>query len=320
VDFEGTAAMLDVQEINDIETLGHYRHVWRQLVDETADATFFHTLQWLEVYWKHYGAGQRLRVLIVAQDGLPLGILPMVVRRERRKIGAVSILTYPLDDWGSFFGPLGPCPDATLRAGLEYFARAERDWDLLDVRWVGDGPAARAETEAALAAAELPASCSVRATTALIDLPTTWDAYFSALPNKWRANFRRWCRRLNERGELSLLRYRPAGEATDEGDPRWDLYDACEEIARRSWQGSSTTGTTISHDEVRPFLRDAHAAGAKSGHVEINLLKMGETPIAYAYNYHRQGRVYGLRVGYDPEASRDGAGNVLYGLAIRDSI
>ena len=115
------------------------------------------------------------------------------------------------------------------------------------------------------------------------------------------------------------MRYRPLGRPHDDGSPRWDLYDACEEIARRSWQGAATDGTTLSHDGVRGFLREAHEAAAAAGAVDLNLLLIDGVPAAFLYNYHYRGYVNGLRRGYDAQRSRDGAGNVLLAYALRDS-
>ena len=109
------------------------------------------------------------------------------------------------------------------------------------------------------------------------------------------------------------------GRPHDDGSPRWDLYDACEEIARRSWQGAATDGTTLSHDAVRGFLREAHEAAAAAGAVDLNLLLIDGVPTAFLYNYHYRGYVNGLRRGYDAQRSRDGAGNVLLAYALRDS-
>lgn len=312
--------MYDVREINTFDALEESRPLWQSLLAETADATFFHSLDWLQVYWKHYGASQRLRTLVVYHQGEPLGILPMVVRRERRKIGMISVLTYPLDDWGSWYSPLGPCPQETLTAGIRHFLETRRDWDVFDLRWVPEHFDTHQQTQAALAATHLPTMHDVRSVSALIDLNTTWEILLQSFTPKWRNNFKRWQRRLSEQGELKLLRYRPAGSAVGDDDPRWDLYDTCEAIARRSWQGSSTDGTTLSSESIRPFLRDLHQTAARTGNVEINLLMAGQTPLAYAYNYHHWGRIYGLRIGYDPQAARAGAGNVLYAFAIRDSI
>ena len=111
-------AMTRIIEINDLDSLAGYRLLWNMLLRQTPGASFFHSLDWLETYWQHFGHDQRLRVLVVYAAGEPLGILPLVVRNEPMRLGSVRVLTYPLHDWGSFYGPIGPNPTATLIAGL----------------------------------------------------------------------------------------------------------------------------------------------------------------------------------------------------------
>ena len=66
--------MIHVEEINELDQLAGRRLLWNALLPQTRGATFFHSLDWLEVYWQHFGAGQRLRTLVVSADGRPLGI------------------------------------------------------------------------------------------------------------------------------------------------------------------------------------------------------------------------------------------------------
>ena len=311
--------MINVREINDVGELIEYRSVWEALLAETGDATFFQSLDWLNVYWRHYGSNQKLRVLIVFAGTEPVGILPLVVRKERTKVGRVRFLTYPLDYWGSFYGPIGPLPEETLDAGLAHVLRTRRDWDALEPRWVGGGAEPCLRTENAMRSLGLQARQTTIDHTAIITLEGTWEEYLASHTSKWRNNYRRWNRRLGERGEATYSRYRPGGEARGEGDPRWDLWEACLSIARASWQGSSEDGTTLSHPAVEPFLRDVHAVAAKAGALDLNLLLIDREPVAFAYNYHYRGHVYGLRVGYDPATAPDGAGNALYGRIIEDS-
>jgi len=311
--------MLHVEEVNSVTELADRRLVWDALLPQTRDATFFQSLAWLTVYWKHYGAEQRLRALFVYDGREPVGILPLVVRREPTKLGAVPVLTYPLHDWGSFFGPIGPNPTATLLAALKHIHATRRDWDLLELRWVdlagGDqGRTAQAMEQVGYRAAQQP-----WAVTALADLGGTWDAYWADRGKKWRHNVCRLQRRLEEVGQIRHVRYRPAGSVYDDGDPRFDLYDASVEVARKSWQGSSTTGTTLSHASVAEFLRETHAAAAHAGAVDMNLLYLGDRPIAFVYNYFYNRRIYGLRMGYDPEFEQQGPGTVLQRLIIEDS-
>jgi CelD/BcsL family acetyltransferase involved in cellulose biosynthesis len=311
--------MSEVLEINGIDALEPYRPAWQALLDQTAAGSFFQSLEWLEVYWRHFGEGQKLRVLIVAAAGRPAGILPLAVVPERTRLGQVRTLTYPLHNWGSFYGPIGPDPKATLAAGLEHVCRTPADWDLLELRWAGEASSEQGHSAAAMKAAGLQACRTVWDRTAVIDLGGSWDDYLAARSSKWRNNLLRAQRRLAERGEVRYLRYRPRGQQHGDGDPRWDLYDACRQVASRSWQGGSQSGTTLTHPGVSSFFRDAHAAAARSGMLDLHLLWLDDRPLAFAYNYQCGGMIYGLRAGYDADISREGAGHVLFLHAIRDS-
>jgi len=311
--------MTDVREINGLDELAQLRQPWQALLERTPWASFFLTLDWLEIYWRHFGQGQKLRVLVVSNDNEPTGILPLVVAPERTRIGRMRMLTYPLHDWGSFYGPIGPDPRETLAAGLQYLGATRRDWDAIELRWCGGAASDLGETGAAMRAAGLQACRTVWDRTAVVDLNEGWEAYLAQRPQKWRHNLRRLERRIAGRGQLDYVRYRPRGQSHGDADPRWDLYDTCEELARRSWQGSSTTGTTLCHDSVRAYLRETHQAGARLGAVDLNLLLLDGRPLAYLYGYHWQGTGYALRMGYDPEAADEGPGTLLFARLLQDS-
>jgi CelD/BcsL family acetyltransferase involved in cellulose biosynthesis len=311
--------MLRVREINDVEELAGYRPDWDALLRRTEGATFFQSLAWLEVFWRHFGREQTLRVLVVSDAGTTVGILPLVVSSEATRLGPFRVLTYPLHDWGTFYGPIGPQPAATLLAGLKHVAETTRDWELLDLRWVDRDGADRRETEEVMRAAGFPPSEQGWARAAVIRMDCGWDDYWQSRPRKWRENAWRDRRRIGATGRATYLRYRPEGEAAGDADPRWDLYDACLRIAAASWQGSAGNGTTLSHDAVKEYLRDTHLAAVRSAAVDMNLLAIDGVPVAFAYNYRFAGSLYGLRMGYDPKTAPPGAGAYLERAMIEDS-
>jgi CelD/BcsL family acetyltransferase involved in cellulose biosynthesis len=308
-----------VLEINDIDRLADMQHQWGGLLSQTAGASFFQSLHWLEVYWRHFGHDQLLRVLVVMDEDRPTGILPLVVRREHSRVGQIRVLTFPLHDWGSFYGPIGPNPGPTLAAGLEHIRRTQRDWDILELRWQGALGFDPVQSQAIMHAAGLQAYVTVWDHTAVVDLSGTWQSYWSARKSPWLRRFRNAESKLTKQGSLSYVRYRPLGSEHNDDSPRWDLYDACENIARRSWQGAATDGTTLSHECVRGFLHDVHETAVAAGAVDLNLLLIDDVPTAFIYNYHYRGYVSGLRRGYDAQCSRHGVGNVLLAYSLRDS-
>jgi CelD/BcsL family acetyltransferase involved in cellulose biosynthesis len=341
--------MIRVTEINSPKELANLRAVWNDLFAATAGATFFQSHTWLETYWQYYGYSvnarnndstlseatdpkneprespspsvrpNRLRVLLVEVDGEPIGILPLVVSTETYRVGPMRVLGYPLAGWGSFYGPIGPHPAATLLAGLQHIRATPRDWDLLDLRWIDGGEIDHGHTPQALQSAGFNFQSQIWHHSAQVELHSGWDNYWASRKPTWRSNVRRCERLLNRCGTLKYLRYRPRGASQGDDNPRWDLYDTCVELARRSWQGDSTTGTTLSHPAVRQYLRASHQSAVTAGAVDINLLLLDDRPIAFTYNYHDRGLVDGLRNGYDPAAVHEGAGTVLMAKMIEDS-
>jgi len=309
--------MGEVRQLDRLDELEPLRPAWDRLLKQTPGATFFQSFDWLSALWRHFGREQRFRVLVVFDRGEVEGIVPLVVRCEQSRVGAVRVLTYPLDNWGSFYGPISSEPAATLAAALAWLRRRRRDWDVIELRWVGmPGTNYRIEGDA-LREAGFQAYRTIWDWTAVVDIQGTWQSYHDSRSRLWRRNLRAARRRLEKQGRLQIVRYRPAGRQAGEDNPRWDLYDACEQVARNSWQAAAPNGTTLCDQSVRQFLRELHQAAAAAGAVDLNLLVLDERPLAFAYNYVSRGYVYGLRVGYDAAAARDGPGALLLAEVVR---
>jgi CelD/BcsL family acetyltransferase involved in cellulose biosynthesis len=308
-----------VLEINDIRELEPYRAVWHNRLRCTEGVSFFQTLEWLEIYWKHYGHGKKLRVLLVMEENQVQGIMPLVVQKDKTWVGPIRFLTYPLSAWGSFYGPIGRDTQRILEAGLNHIRRTPKDWDVIELRYVDAEGVDGGATERAMKALGLKVYRTTQGVAPLIDMQGSWDDYVAARSRNWRKSFRYWERKLKQQGEVQFVRYRPRGEAHADSDPRWDLYDTCVAISEKSWQSASPDGTTLCHAEIRDFLREVHAVAARLGAVDMELLLLNGTPLAFGYNYIWDRRLIGLRVGYDPGISRtSGAGSLLKAYIVQD--
>jgi CelD/BcsL family acetyltransferase involved in cellulose biosynthesis len=310
--------MIEVREIQEIESLSEFRLAWHTLLEQSPGATFFHSLDWLECYWKHFSAGQQLRILLVTDDGQLIGVMPLVVRAELTRVGRLRILTYPLHDWATFFGPIGPNPSATLVAGLRHVRQTPRDWDILDLRWIDADGTDLGRTERAMAQTGFRPCMQKWNRASLVELPDSWESYWGARENKFRRNVDRLERRIAGEAKVELVRYRPQPASGGDVDPRWDLYDACVGLAGRSWQGLDGDRTNLCHSEVSGFLRDAHSAAARLHAVDLNLLRVNDELAAFMYNYRWHGAVHGLRRGYDPKFRHLKVGLVLQKMMLED--
>ena len=327
--------MIDIQELHSIDALNDLAPVWNELHNKTSGASFFQTLPWLETYNRYFGKGKSWHIFVLSENEKPFTIVPLLVKKEHFSAGTARVLTYPLDDWGSFYGPIGERPQLAIATVLEHLKKAPRDWDILDLRWVapylsssdeeineGKHSSGAAITEGAFQKAGYKYRRHLCKQTAVIDTTGTWEDYLASRRGKFRSELRRSIRRTEALGNIEFERFRPEAfcdSAAVKFDPHWEDYDACVALAESSWQGGSTDGTTLSHKSVSEFLRECHGHAAKLGMLDMNLLRINGELAAFAYNYHHKGYVYGLRVGYNPAFAKTGVGKVLWARSFEDS-
>jgi CelD/BcsL family acetyltransferase involved in cellulose biosynthesis len=256
---------------------------------------------------------------VVERDGEPTGIVPLCVRTERRKLGQLRVLTYPLDDWGTFYGPIGASPEASFRAAIQQVAATPRDWDVIDLRWVDQAAPDFMAIGEALRSAGLRFICRPRMEVRLLRINGDWEAYVKARSRNWRQKMRRDLEGIEKKGgKVDYLRYRPAA---GEGSQREhdNIYDLCEAVSKNSWQAAADSQSTLCCPRVRDVLRRLHHAAAAQGMLDANILTAGGRPVAFNYNYVADGRVYGLRAGFDQTVGLDNCGKVLLYKMLEDS-
>lgn len=312
------ARMVEIVEVNDIEELSQYRLLWNSMFAGTPNATFFLTYDWLDTYWRHFGNDQKLRVLIVYSAGEPLGILPLCVRTEPYRLSKVRVLTYPLDNWSTWYGPIGPNPAATMLAAMQHLRRTPRDWDMMELRWVADEGTQGGKSARAMRAAGMFSEKQEYQRTSLIDLPATWDEYLANKSPSLRQHFCRMLRETLDSGRAQYIRHRPLPASEGDGDPGWDLYARFESVAEASWQSHVVNGNMTTRVCVRDYLHAAHGVAARLGMLDVQVLSVDGRPAAFLYGYHCRGNVTALRAGFDTSNDNE-IGMALMLQSIQDS-
>ena len=223
---------------------------------------------------------------LVYGGGEPIGIVPLCVRREAYRVGQVRVLTYPLDNWSTWYGPIGPNPATTMMAAMQHFRRSPRDWDMMELRWVADDGVQGGRTARAMRVANMLSEKREYEVTSLVDLPGTWDEYLARKSPSARRHFRRIMRTLSADERVEYIRHRPLRPAKAKAI----RAGICMPCANRSrWPVGSRSvdhGNTLTHDRVREYFHATHAAAARVGMVDMNVLLADGQPAAFLYGYH----------------------------------
>jgi CelD/BcsL family acetyltransferase involved in cellulose biosynthesis len=168
-------------------------HAWNDLVMADPFGSFFHTPEYLKLWWEEFGAGQ-LAIARVLDDDLAIAACCVQVEDGTLAfLGGFDVTDY--------MGPVGE-PGIADAASKELAAalRAELDWGRADLR----GMPAGSVWFDALADAFVSQGLRVEADpqgdglTPVLHLPASFEAYLAALPSKLRHEIRRKERRLAE--------------------------------------------------------------------------------------------------------------------------
>jgi hypothetical protein len=300
--------MIHVSEINDATGLADIRLLWESLWRRTRGASYFQTLDWLTLYWQRFSGSQELKVLIVSLAGRPIGILPLVVRQTETTFGPVRVLTYPLEHWGTCYGPIGPNSAATLIAAMRHLRDNRRDWDVVDLHHVDVNRVDRGRTRNAFRAAGMNCLSRPSRTAAIVDIDPDWTTYWSERPLQTRRQYHKSERQLEQLGKLEFLRFRPAERSHGNASCHEDLFDEVMSLCRVSGTESSAE---------RAFFRETHSNAVRMAAVDLNLLQLNGRPIAAAYGYQVNGQVDIVRCGVAEKFEQD-AGRVLGARMLQD--
>jgi CelD/BcsL family acetyltransferase involved in cellulose biosynthesis len=294
--------MLTVAEVNQPDQLASFSLVWQTLWDRTPQRSFFQTRDWLECYCRHFGADRKLRVLMVLSATRPIGIVPLVIKRAATALGTLRVLTYPLDGWGPFFGPIGSDPTATLFGALKHLAETPRDWDLLDLRSVDDERVDKGRTANAFQLAGLPATQRL------------WERNLEVPVAHWSTgdqfHFRRRMKeaekQLGERGGWEFIRLRIVAP-----DP--EQATECRFLAAEARAMLVSTGMSF------PWFSDVVEAALCAGVADVCQLRVNGRLAAAAFNTVADETVQPLAIVFSPEIG-PAARTVLMGRMLFDGL
>jgi CelD/BcsL family acetyltransferase involved in cellulose biosynthesis len=305
--------MLTVSEYSDLSAVVGIRDLWRELWWKTPKASFFQSVEWFERHCRRVANMEQPRVLVVAVAGRPVGLVPWVTKTVRSRFGRMRVLTDSLANHGFFGGPLGFRPALTLQAALNH-VQSQSSWDRLELRHVE-----LQDCDDTLGANRLNQSDTHHAiedSRAIVECQGDWVRYLRSRPNEVREAYRRSEQTLAARGEIEHVRYRPEGAPLFDGAPRWELFNEIErqEIGSRARQAA---GAPTAESRDGQVLREMHDAATAIAGVDLNLLRLGGRPIAWAYNYRCDGRIE-MQYLHAAEELSSAASCVLLGRMLRD--
>lgn len=310
------SAATEVSCLDSEATFAELGMEWNRLHARARGATIFNAWLWQYQWWRVYGGGRPLRVLVARSAGEVTGILALYVGEEtafNRPVRALRLVgtggdTHPDD--------LGPVIDAdnerdTARA-LARAAVALADGDLLLVSDLDPQATFTEELELAARLAGRPLNLGRTERIAYIRLPGSWERYLASLSANRRADIRRARRRL---AANHATRFR----VWDDGARLDSATRLLADLHRRRWASAGGSEAFAS-----PQYLAFHGAIIRSsfarGWLRLYCLEIDGAMAAMLYCYRFRNLVFLMQGGFDPAWSACKPGTVLLSHAIEHAI
>jgi len=260
---------------------------WDDLVGAMRRPTPFLLHTWLVEWWRYYGEGGELSVILARRDGRLVGALPLCVLHTR----GLRMLTF-VGDRDSVLADLLLAPGEGAEVARALAERAlDLDYDLIDLYGM---PAENCVTPS-LGAEKL--HLIERAESPVLDLQGSWEETYQARTSrKGRSLHRRRRRQLTELGHVETEIARTEYELGEALEHAFELHDL-------RWDGRPD-GSGFTTDIGIRFHRSVVRAQAASDVARITTLKLDGRPIAFNYYFVFAGRMFGYRLAFDPGLSR----------------
>jgi CelD/BcsL family acetyltransferase involved in cellulose biosynthesis len=302
---------LEVCSINIIEIKSYTKFLslkeqWDAVLQKT-NHSIFATWDWLSIYWKYFGAGKRLLVLVAEDNGKIIGIAPLMYSIHKMfglRNAKIEFIGAKESDYNDFI--LLEKEDECIDLFVKYLNTLPLPWDCIDLTDIPEN------SKALPCLNGLAKNLKSQHICPYIQLPNSNTEFLNSIKGHQRKDLRRIRRRLEEKYNVEFTCYSGECSIDDEMTSFFDLH-------QKRWESQGLPGV-FSSSAIRNFHIEIAKKFFEKGWLGLYNLNVSGTPVASLYGFKYRSKYYGYLSGFDPKYFRFNVGSLLFLHAIEDCI
>jgi CelD/BcsL family acetyltransferase involved in cellulose biosynthesis len=308
--------MFSVKNIGEENELNNLKATWNNLLKQSYADSPFLTWQWLYSWWQSYGQKYDLMILTLQQDQKLIAIAPLVYRtkslgflkiREIKFLGSSGVGSDYLD-----FILMKGAENTSIDTIFGYLARNEKKWDVINLTNIPDNSKSIDHVNKACKKLGYFNIVTTSYVCPTVQLPSTWDSYFSTLSKSMRYNIRRKYSKLHRSANIQ---YEVIREARDLDEAMQDLF----RLNRLRMKAKNQRGAFLDK-KFTQFHKNIISQFFQNGFLYLSFLKANNTRISVLYNFIYNNVCYYYQSGFDPLWAKFSPGTAIFSSSIRDAI
>ncbi len=306
-----TAPAVTARVIDNYDDFLALESTWTELVGRSSITHPFLEHCWVRTWWECFGRGSRLHVVVVSEGAKAIAIAPLIVSKT-------SIFGITARRLGFFYNSHVPRGGFIVAEGARKAyeviwktIRRSAAWDFIQLCQLTEDSEALQYIRELAHHDVLPAGLWKSGASPRVHLNRTWDEYHQTLPSKHRSNLRNRFKRLEQAGPVEL-------DTVTGGGRREDALREGFALESAAWKGANGTAI-LNNESVARFYELFSKRAAEHGWLRLNFLRAAGRPVAFDYSLEYGGRIFLLKLGYDPCFSPYSPSNLLLGTTLKEA-
>lgn len=283
------------------------KDTWNDILVKSKDNDVFSTWEWLSSWWRHFGEGRKLRILLIHNNNKIVAIVPLMWSKyDILRFGSLTKIEFigsPQSDYNNFI--LIEREMECLKLFLNYLNEQYNDWNCLELSDISESTLSMKLLRKMPSEELLGGQLQERVTflCPYMNLPGSTEIFISKLSGNMRRNLRRRMRKLSEK-------YRVEVKTHNNFDSIEEAMNAFYNLHQKRWKTQGFLGV-FSEKKLRDFHLDVARRFAEKGWLSLYFLTANDEPIAAIYSFDYKQKKYEYLTGFDPEYSRYGVANLM---------
>jgi len=281
---------LTVRRVSTWPEFEELQEPWRHLAEAADQRSPFLSHEWFACCWRACAPAARPEVLVVADGGEPVALVPLMGWAERTcglPIRALGLLEAPDTRFADLVAA-APLP-AVVEAVLEHL-RPRRDWHVLRLRKLRPGSPTLKALEGALAG-RFTSHHGAPVSSPYLETSGDWSTFYRATSQRFKKTARNIRNRLERAGRVTIEEHRAV-------DPASALFAELLELAGRSWKADRQL-TIATMPGMPEFFTELTRRASERGWLSLWILRLDGRAVAMEYQVVDGGTVHALRADFD---------------------
>jgi CelD/BcsL family acetyltransferase involved in cellulose biosynthesis len=307
---------LTVRVVIDTKEFQSLEDIWHSLLQRCGqDSSIFLTHERLSTWWRHFGEGKSLNILIIERGQEVIGIIPLVKTRYRLGFIKLEVLETLAASNCNYIGlASAQNRDEVINTLLMYLEKELTRGSLI-LKLIAipeDSQFLHAlRRKSVVFSKSLFFQEEVTTLAPYITLPATWDEYLSSLGRKRRQLLRRELRGLEKVHKVQFGQYTPES-----------LHEALSkffELHQKRWHAANVSGK-FSQPKMMDYFRELASEFLKRNWLHFSYLTIDDEVVSAIYGCIHNHKFYTFISARDIRYPKYSIGHLHYMFLIKDTI